>query len=99
MSENNRYSFYQELPPGYNLVGASPDQLDCYGIPQKPDAVAEPNLFDFWIRLVSPPLSAKPPTFSSIHPPSQTELHGFALRSLRRGSVREAGFVPSRGGT
>jgi hypothetical protein len=97
MSENSRYSFYEVVPDDYDLLGAPSDQLDRYGIPQKPDADAEPSLFEFWKRLVSRPFSAKQPTFSSTYPPSRTELRSFTLHSSRRGSMREAGVVPSRG--
>jgi len=69
MSEDDRYGFYEVVPPEFNLLHASPDQLDRFGIPQKPDAVAEPSLFEFWKKLVSPPFAAKRPTFGSIHPP------------------------------
>jgi hypothetical protein len=70
MSEDDRYGFYAVVPPGFNLLDAEPDKLDLYGIPQKPDAVGEPGLFEFWKRLVSSPFSVKQPTFSSIDSPS-----------------------------
>jgi Peptidase A4 family len=63
MSENDRYETYEEVPEGCNLLDASPGQLDLYGIPQKPDAVAEPLLFAFWKKLVSPPFYPRPPKF------------------------------------
>jgi Peptidase A4 family len=88
------YATYEIVPPGYNLVDASPDQLDIYGIPQKPDAVTNLPLFEFWRKLVSPPFAAKRPTFSSSLPPALTE-----VRSLTRDSAREAQLIPSRGGS
>ena len=69
MSEDDRCGFYEVVPPGFNLLDAPPDQLDRFGIPQKPDAAAEPSLFEFWKKLVSPPFSAERPTFGSIDPP------------------------------
>ena len=75
MPENDRYGFYDVVPHGLNLLDASRDQLDRYGIPQKP---AEPSLFEFWKKLVSPHFSAKRPTFSSLDPP----LIGDALQSM-----------------
>jgi peptidase A4-like protein len=90
MSENDPYCFYEVVPAGYNLLDAPPDQLDRYGIPRKPDAIAEPRLFEFWKRLVSPPFSTRRPTFSSIDPPSPIWVYS---------SMREVSFVPSRGGT
>lgn len=78
MSENDHVGFYDVVPRGFNLLDAPPDQLDRYGIPQKPDAVAEPSLFEFWKKLVSPPFSAKQPTFRSIDPP----LLGSPLESM-----------------
>ncbi|MBR0827549.1 hypothetical protein JQ596_18650 [Bradyrhizobium manausense] len=70
MSENAHYSLYKEVPEGFNLLTASRDELDAYGIPRRPDADAEPSLFEFWKTLVSSPFSAKRPTFRDIHPPS-----------------------------
>ncbi len=95
MTENERYdTSYKVVPVGYDLLGAPPDQLDLFGIPQRPDAAAEPGLFEFWTRLVSPPFVAKRPTFSDSHPPSLTE-----LSSLTRERSQESGLVPSHRGT
>jgi len=71
MSEDDRYETYEEVPDGYNLVDAPPGELDRYGIPQKPDAIAEPSLFEFWKKLVSRPFFAKRPTFRDIDPPNE----------------------------
>lgn len=68
MSESDRYGLYEVVPADFNLLDATPDKLDRYGIPQKPDAITEPELFEFWTRLVSPRFSAKQPTFSRIDP-------------------------------
>ena len=35
MSENDRYETYEDVPAGFNLLDASPGQLDLYGIPPK----------------------------------------------------------------
>ncbi|MBR0781341.1 G1 family glutamic endopeptidase [Bradyrhizobium iriomotense] len=78
MPENDSYGFYEVVPNGFNLLDATPDKLDLYGIPQKPDSVAEPRLFEFWKRLVSSPFTARRPTFSTIDPP----LLGGPLQSL-----------------
>jgi hypothetical protein len=87
MYENDPpYETYEEVPAGYDLLDARPDELDRYGIPQKPDAVAESSLFEFWTKLVSPPFHAKRPTFSSIDLDSRTAPH-------------EGMVEPSRGGT
>lgn len=70
MTENDHYGFYDVVPKRFNLLTAKPDELDLYGIPQKPDATTEPSLFAFWKKLVSPPFSARRPTFKSIDPRS-----------------------------
>jgi hypothetical protein len=78
MSKSDSYGFYEEVPDGFNLLDATPDQLDLYGIPQKPDAKTEPRLYEFWRRLISSPFKARQPTFSSIDPSAQ----GGPLESL-----------------
>jgi len=88
MSENDCYETYEEVPAGYDLFNARPEELDRYGIPQRPDAVAEPSLFKFWTKLVSPPFLAKRPTFSSIDPDPDA-----------RTEPTERMVEPSRGGT
>src|SRR5262245_31221286 len=59
-------STYEVVPAGFNLLDAPPDQLDRYGIPQRPDAIAEPSLFEFWKKLVSQPFHSRQPEFSSL---------------------------------
>ena len=61
MFENDHYSFYDVVPTAYNLLKARPEELDRYGIPPRPDAIAEPSLFEFWEKLVSPPFSSRRP--------------------------------------
>ncbi|TYL98188.1 hypothetical protein FXB40_06865 [Bradyrhizobium rifense] len=78
MSENDSYGFYDVVPDGFDLLDATSDKFDLYGIPQKPNAVTEPRLFEFWKTLVSPPFTARRPTFRKIDPPSQ----GGPLQSL-----------------
>jgi hypothetical protein len=78
MSKSDGYGFYEVVPDGFDLLDATPDKLDLYGIPQRPDAVTEPRLFAFWKRLVSSPFTARQPTFSRIDPP----LLGGPLESL-----------------
>lgn len=68
MSEND-VGFYAVVPPGFNLLEAPPGELDRYGIPPKPDAAAEPGLFEFWKKLVSQPFSAEQPTFRELDTP------------------------------
>jgi Peptidase A4 family len=68
MSEND-VGFYAVVPPGFNLLEAPPGELDRYGIPPKPDAAAEPGLFEFWKKLVSQPFSAERPTFRELDTP------------------------------
>lgn len=72
MSENDRYETYESIPAGYNLLDASPGELDLFGIPQRPDIFAEPRLFEFWRRLVSPPFRPRPPRFGLFGVPFQT---------------------------
>jgi Peptidase A4 family len=93
MLENTQYSTYDVVPAGYDLLSAPPEKLDLYGIPQKPDAIAEPAFFEFWKKLVSHPFSAKQPTFSDSLPPSRT-----TFRSFTREGTRAAGVVPSHRG-
>ena len=78
MSAIDRCGLYEVVPAGFDLLKASPAELDRYGIPQKPDVITEPELFEFWTELVSAPFAAKQPTFASIHPPSL----GGALQSM-----------------
>jgi hypothetical protein len=78
MPENDHFDFYEVAPPQFDLLNTTPDKLDLYGIPQKPDATAEPSLFGFWKKLVSLPFQARRPTFASIDAPS----HGGALESM-----------------
>jgi hypothetical protein len=74
MSENVRCETYKEIPPGYNLLDAPPGDLDLYGIPQRPDAIAEPGLFAFWKKLVSPPFRLiEPDDHGFVGPPFQTQ--------------------------
>lgn len=65
MPEND-YGFYKVVPEKFDLLNAEPGELDLYGIPQKPDPVAEPRLYEFWKRLVSSPFRARQPEFSNI---------------------------------
>jgi len=60
---------YEVVPAGFDLLHASPAELDRYGIPQKPDADTEPELLAFWTELVSAPFAAKQPVFADIDPP------------------------------
>ncbi|MBR0951387.1 G1 family glutamic endopeptidase [Bradyrhizobium canariense] len=78
MFEIDRCGLYELVPADVNLLKASPANLDRYGIPQKPDVITEPELFQFWTELVSGPFSARHPTFGSIDPPSL----GGALQSM-----------------
>jgi hypothetical protein len=78
MSQIDRCGLYEAVPTDFNLCDAPTATLDRYGIPQKPDAATEPELFAFWTELVSAPFSAKQPTFSNIDPPSA----GGSLQSM-----------------
>lgn len=89
MTENKRYATYDVVPEGFDLLGAPFEKLDEYGIPRRPDADAEPRLFDFWKKLVSAPFVSRRPTFS----PSTTEMTTMAYHS---GSKRTV--APSPGG-
>jgi len=89
---NDRHDTYEDVPAGFNLLDAPLDQLDLYGIPQRPDATAEPRLFEFWKKLVSPPFSSRRPTFSTIPTPTLPKA-STALPSKQR-SIQKA---PSRG--
>jgi hypothetical protein len=63
---SEQVELYEVVPRGFNLLDATPKQLDDFGIPPKPDAVAEPGLFAFWKKLVSPPFLAQRPTFRDL---------------------------------
>lgn len=78
MSENSSYGFYEVVPDGFNLLDATSDKLDLYGIPQRPNAATEPRLYEFWKTLVSSPFKARRPTFRKTDPPSE----GGPLQSL-----------------
>lgn len=81
MLDNYEHVTYESVPAGFNLLDASHDDLDRYGIPEKPDAVAEPRLFEFWKKLVSEPFSSRPPTFSD------AETLNYASQALAKGST------------
>jgi hypothetical protein len=93
MLENDRYDTYEVVPTGFNPLDAPLDQLDLYGIPQRPDATAEPSLFEFWKKLVSPRFSSRRPTFSSIETPTTSSWETLAKVSTARPSK-----LPSREG-
>ena len=61
--------FYDVVPRRVRSPRGAPGELDRYGIPPKPDIVAEPGLFAFWKKLVSPPFSAERPTFGELDTP------------------------------
>jgi Peptidase A4 family len=93
MSENNDYETYECVPAGFNPLDAPPGDLDRYGIPQKPDPLAEPRLFAFWKKLVSPPFHPRPPSFKDSDSPFRT-----APPSTLESSLNWSGAVvsPSR---
>jgi len=70
MPVTDQCGLYEVVPAGFDLLHASPAELDRYGIPQKPDADTEPELLAFWTELVSAPFAAKQPVFADIDPPS-----------------------------
>jgi hypothetical protein len=79
MPDYHRYVTYKPIPPGFNILDAPPDELDLYGIPQRPDAVAEASYLALWIKLFSPPNIYREPTFDFVGagfrttPPSSVE--------------------------
>jgi len=91
---DQRVRLYPSPPPGFDATRASPDQLVTYGLPQRPDAVLNRRLHDFWMKMFKPPLRFIRP-----------ELQGKAqLRHLLREGSPGAGskalaFCPSRWGT
>jgi hypothetical protein len=68
MSENVRFELYKEVPAGCNLLDASPEKLDLYGIPRRPDTGTEQRLSKFWIKLFSQPFRSRLPQFKSDGP-------------------------------
>jgi hypothetical protein len=94
MSENLPYSFYDDVPAGYNLLEERrPEVLLSYGIPPRPDTTAEPSLFEFWKKLVSPPFSSRRPTFISIEALTTSSTETIAQPPKRRRKQK----MPSRG--
>lgn len=67
MSEN--YEIFEAIPEGYNLLDATPSELDLYGLPPKP---GEPQLLEFWNRLISPPFRIIKPELSMFGTTVQT---------------------------
>ena len=61
MSEIDRYETFEAVPERYNFLDAKASDLDRYGIPQKP---GEPQLLEFWKKLVSPPFRILKPQFN-----------------------------------
>jgi len=51
-----------DVPAGFDPRTADPADLDRLGLPQRPDQTSE--LFDFWQRMFSPPLSFETADFS-----------------------------------
>ena len=106
MSRHN-CNFYKVMPEGYDLLGANRKELDCYGIPPRPDSDTEPGLYEFWRRLVSPPFHAKRPTFHSVYRPPRKKLHPgrpkksqtYGPQSLMGEGLRDCDFFWSCGGT
>jgi hypothetical protein len=94
MIDNGRYSTYEPVPSGYDLVNATPERLDYYGIPERPDPSTTLGLAEFWTKLVSAPFSSRRPTFSNSLSPSLMQ-----LRTTRLESSNDAGVIPSQRGT
>jgi hypothetical protein len=90
MIENDRYATYKPVPAGFDILNAPPGRHDDYGIPPKPDAITDPQLFAFWKKLVSAPFSSKAPTFSSPYSSTMT-----VMRSASRRSARQSNPVPT----
>lgn len=91
MPESSRYVTYDVVPPGTNLIDAPPDQLDRYGIPQKPDAEAGPELLSFWKKLVSAPFICEIPTFTELHPPPSPQHPSSSVAGLANDVVPALG--------
>jgi Peptidase A4 family len=94
MSDNTRYSTYDIVPAGYDLLNAPAERLEFYGIPQRPNVVDAPALANFWTKLVSEPFTSRIPTFSSSLGPALS-----TVRSLSRTHTSERRSVGSQRGT
>ena len=47
----------------FDPLTAKPDELEYYGLPQPPDALADPEGYAFWHQLLSPPFKIVAPEF------------------------------------
>jgi hypothetical protein len=82
------------LPPeGFDPLSATAQQLEKYGLPARPDARAEPDLFLFWGMMLGPPLQ-----FITAEFPTQlsTEKRLFAPHRHAPGGKRRAGAPAAR---
>jgi len=64
LNEAIRRAHPYPLPPaGFDPLSATNAQLDQYGLPARPDQEAEPELFQYWTRLLGKPFNMVTPEF------------------------------------
>lgn len=76
---------YPTPPADFDPLKATDAQLDQYGLPPRPDPDKEPELFEFWSRLLGKPFRAIAIDFSKIEqnfPPPTNRVGGGGARGL-----------------
>ena len=72
----------------FDPARASPQELDAHGLPPKPDQATQPDLFDFWERMVKPPLRPVAVEFEPYSPSDNFLRAGAAPARTRSQSSR-----------
>ena len=86
---------YAPPPAGFDPLTANPTQLATYGLPPRPNATAEPELFAFWSRLLSPPFRFTIPEFPK-RPLPEAILYDIFFRFDPGGRSRNPDFATFR---
>src|SRR5262245_51110173 len=74
------------LPPyGFDPTSATNDELASFGLPERPDAREEPELFAFWKEMLSSPIEFIRPAF---HPKKDIPSELFYFRHGTKGKRR-----------
>jgi hypothetical protein len=102
LREINRTTRHFPVPPEeFDPLTAHPDDLKLYGFPPEPNQSADPDLYDFWNEMVSPPLSYPKGDFDYAPALAQNiQSAGAAVSRRRHQSSRNwsGGYITPRDG-